>query len=97
MTWRATAGGTSSKVFYYKMKGDYYRYLAEFLEQNERSTVAGQANEAYDQATKIACSDKPEKVGPDGHFSPCHRMEFDSRSGDTKCVLMTRRAMPVRP
>jgi len=56
-----------SKVFYYKMKGDYYRYLAEFLEQNERSTVAGQANEAYDQATKIACSDKPEKGLPPTH------------------------------
>lgn len=30
-------------------KGDYYRYLAEFLQQEDRSKVAGQANEAYDE------------------------------------------------
>uniref|UniRef100_A0A7S0S6X0 14-3-3 domain-containing protein n=1 Tax=Mantoniella antarctica TaxID=81844 RepID=A0A7S0S6X0_9CHLO len=56
-----------SKVFYYKMKGDYYRYLAEFLQQDNRSKVAGQANEAYEEATKIACNDAPEKGLPPTH------------------------------
>ena len=32
-----------SKVFYYKMKGDYYRYLAEFLQTDDRSKAGGSA------------------------------------------------------
>ena len=56
-----------SKVFYYKMKGDYYRYLAEFLQQEDRSKVAGQANDAYAEATKIACNSAPDAGLPPTH------------------------------
>ncbi|KAL1923237.1 uncharacterized protein VTP21DRAFT_9613 [Calcarisporiella thermophila] len=43
-----------SKVFYYKMKGDYHRYLAEFATSDERKEAAAKANDAYKQATDIA-------------------------------------------
>jgi len=43
-----------SKVFYYKMKGDYHRYLAEFATGETRSTSSEAAHEAYKQATDIA-------------------------------------------
>jgi len=57
-----------SKVFYFKMKGDYYRYLAEFLQQEDRSKVSGQANDAYAEATKIACNNST----PDSGLPPTH-------------------------
>uniref|UniRef100_U5GT08 14-3-3 domain-containing protein n=1 Tax=Populus trichocarpa TaxID=3694 RepID=U5GT08_POPTR len=41
-----TAG--ESTVFYYKMKGDYYRYLAEFKSGNERKEAADQSLKAYE-------------------------------------------------
>ncbi|KAL5132526.1 14-3-3-like protein D [Glycine soja] len=37
-----------STVFYYKMKGDYYRYLAEFKAGNEKKEVADQSLKAYE-------------------------------------------------
>ncbi|RKO92816.1 14-3-3 domain-containing protein, partial [Blyttiomyces helicus] len=43
-----------SKVFYYKMKGDYHRYLAEFATGDERKKAASQAHDAYKSATEIA-------------------------------------------
>jgi 14-3-3 protein epsilon len=52
---RAATG--ESKVFYLKMKGDYLRYLAEFMTDNARKEVADRANEAYQEATKVATSD----------------------------------------
>lgn len=48
------AQGGESKVFYYKMKGDYYRYLAEFLTGEDRKEAATEAHEAYKSATDIA-------------------------------------------
>ncbi|CAO3658445.1 unnamed protein product [Umbelopsis ramanniana] len=48
----ATSG--ESKVFYYKMKGDYYRYLAEFATGEDRKEAATNAHEAYKAATEIA-------------------------------------------
>ncbi|KAJ0080888.1 hypothetical protein Patl1_10520 [Pistacia atlantica] len=39
--------GGESTVFYYKMKGDYYRYLAEFKGSEERKEVAEQSKKAY--------------------------------------------------
>jgi 14-3-3 protein epsilon len=46
-----------SKVFYYKMKGDYYRYLAEFAGGNERKTAAENSLVAYKAASDIASSE----------------------------------------
>ncbi|KAL0366398.1 UNVERIFIED_CONTAM: 14-3-3 protein 7 [Sesamum radiatum] len=46
-----------SSVFYYKMKGDYYRYLAEFKTGDERKEVADQSLKAYEAATSAASTD----------------------------------------
>ncbi|OQD70080.1 hypothetical protein PENDEC_c027G02782 [Penicillium decumbens] len=46
-----------SKVFYYKMKGDYHRYLAEFASGNKRKVAATAAHEAYKNATDVAQTD----------------------------------------
>ncbi|KAJ5723045.1 protein BMH2 [Penicillium malachiteum] len=43
-----------SKVFYYKMKGDYHRYLAEFASGEKRKLAATAAHEAYKNATDVA-------------------------------------------
>ncbi|XP_059662715.1 14-3-3-like protein B [Cornus florida] len=46
-----------STVFYYKMKGDYYRYLAEFKAGNEKKEVADQSLKAYEMASTTAETD----------------------------------------
>jgi len=46
-----------SKVFYFKMKGDYYRYRAEFTEGADRDSAAEQAMFAYEDAKKTATAD----------------------------------------
>lgn len=51
------AASGESKVFYLKMKGDYLRYLAEFLKEEQRREVAERANNAYQEATKVATSE----------------------------------------
>lgn len=51
----ATAG--ESSVFYYKMKGDYYRYLAEFKSGNDRKEAAEQSLKAYQTASSTAEAD----------------------------------------
>ena len=48
-----------AKVFYYKMKGDYHRYLSEFQSADVRKGSASAALDAYQAATGIAQSDLP--------------------------------------
>jgi len=48
-----------AKVFYYKMKGDYHRYLSEFQIGDVRKESAGAALDAYQAASGIASSDLP--------------------------------------
>jgi 14-3-3 protein epsilon len=47
------------KVFYYKMKGDYHRYLAEFQSGDSRKESATKALEAYTSASSIANQELP--------------------------------------
>lgn len=51
--------GGESTVFYYKMKGDYYRYLAEFKMGDERKEAADQSMKAYQSATTTAEAELP--------------------------------------
>lgn len=53
----ATTG--ESKVFYYKMKGDYYRYLAEFATGDKRKSASDNSLAAYEEATKISTAELP--------------------------------------
>ncbi|CAL1172359.1 unnamed protein product [Cladocopium goreaui] len=46
-----------SKVFYQKMKADYYRYIAEFRSGDEKSKAAEEARKAYAEAAKVASED----------------------------------------
>ena len=45
---------TESNVFYLKMKGDYYRYLCEFLQEPEKLERSEKALVAYKQAQDVA-------------------------------------------
>jgi len=48
-----------SKVFYYKMKGDYYRYMAEYSSGDTRKSSADSSNDAYKAASDIASTELP--------------------------------------
>lgn len=71
-----SAKSGESKVFYYKMKGDYHRYLAEFAADPERREFAQQSLSAYNQATATAATDlaptHPIRLGLALNFSVFH-------------------------
>jgi len=48
-----------SKVFYFKMKGDYHRYLAEFAQSDSRKDAAENSLVAYKAASDIALTELP--------------------------------------
>jgi len=54
-----TANAAESKVFYYKMKGDYHRYLAEFISGQGRKDAAENSLLAYKTASDIASTELP--------------------------------------
>lgn len=46
-----------AKVFYYKMQGDYYRYISEFARSAEKDEAAHKSKNSYEEAYKIAEKD----------------------------------------
>ncbi|VDN09445.1 unnamed protein product [Dibothriocephalus latus] len=48
------ASTTEAKIFYYKMKGDYHRYLAEVQEGELREKATSESQAAYETATELA-------------------------------------------
>merc|ERR1712100_856930 len=51
-----------SKVFYQKMKADYYRYIAEYSDDQKKKDAAGNAEKAYGDAQAVAEKDLATKV-----------------------------------
>eukprot|EP00929_Paragymnodinium_shiwhaense_P048650 TRINITY_DN2456_c0_g1_i2.p2 TRINITY_DN2456_c0_g1~~TRINITY_DN2456_c0_g1_i2.p2 ORF type:complete len:238 (+),score=100.60 TRINITY_DN2456_c0_g1_i2:82-795(+) len=51
------ASSGESKVFYEKMKADYYRYIAEFTQGDEKAKAAESARKAYESAKEVAEKD----------------------------------------
>merc|ERR1712232_663520 len=51
------ASNGESKVFYQKMKADYYRYIAEFSSGDAKSKAAENARLAYQEASNVAEKD----------------------------------------
>jgi len=41
-------------VFYYKMKGDYFRYMSEYTTDEKKKEVASKGHEAYQKAMDVA-------------------------------------------
>jgi 14-3-3 protein epsilon len=69
------AKDAESKVFYYKMKGDYFRYIAEFTESDKKSKAANSAKVAYDDAMGAASElavTHPIRLGLALNFSVFH-------------------------
>merc|ERR1712194_461888 len=52
---KSTSG--ESKVFYQKMKADYFRHIAEFSEGDAKTKAAESARLAYEEAQKVAEKD----------------------------------------
>merc|ERR1712032_1343360 len=53
----SNAANGESKVFYQKMKADYYRYIAEYKVDGEKKGAAEKAREAYEAAQEVANKD----------------------------------------
>lgn len=69
------ATSPESTVFYLKLKGDYYRYIAEFSLGNNHEEIAKSSLNAYKQATEAASGLKcnnPIKLGLALNYSVFH-------------------------
>ena len=53
------ASSGESKVFYLKMKGDYFRYLAEVATGTKRKEIMNESQEAYKAAFEVAQKEMP--------------------------------------
>lgn len=81
-----------AKVFYYKMKGDYLRYLAEVATGDNRKAVIVRSEEAYESAKKVAAdmpSTNPIRLGLALNFSVFY---YEIMSNPSKACEMAKQA-----
>jgi len=81
-----------SKVFYLKMKGDYYRYLVEVTTGEKRDELAQSSKEAYKGATAEAedlASTHPIKLGLALNFSVFH---YEIMNDSKEACLLAKKA-----
>lgn len=81
-----------SKVFYLKMKGDYYRYLAEVAEGEYKESVTQKSEESYNEAQNASDNlppTHPIRLGLALNFSVFY---YEIRNNPTKACELAKKA-----
>jgi len=82
-----------AKVFYLKMKGDYYRYIAEYATGDQKAKASQNALGAYKTASEIATADlkttHPIRLGLALNFSVFH---YEVMNDPTKACQLAKQA-----
>jgi len=88
-----TATTPEERVFYYKMKGDYYRYISEYATDSLLSQVSDKALEAYNSASTEANTNlkttHPIRLGLALNFSVFH---YEVRNDPAKACNLAKTA-----
>ena len=87
-----TDSPAEGRVFYLKMRGDYYRYLVEVTNGDTRSNLADLSNKAYTDATKEGAeltSTHPIKLGLALNFSVFH---YEIKNDSQKACSLAKKA-----
>jgi len=86
-----SADNAEVAVFYLKMKGDYYRYLAEVASKENKESVVEHANESYKEAYQISKehlkSTNPIRLGLALNYSVFH---YEIRSSHQEACEMAK-------
>jgi 14-3-3 protein epsilon len=94
------AAELEAQVFYTKMQGDYYRYLAEFSEGGERQQAADGAQERYAQAVQLSHGLQPTnaiRLGLALNFSVFYFEVLSQPSNAIKLATETLESVSVVP
>jgi len=87
------ADDPESKVFYFKMKGDYHRYIAEYKQDDDKKGASDAACAAYGQAMTVAeqglAVTHPIRLGLALNFSVFH---YEVRNNPDEACKMARKA-----
>jgi len=87
------ATSAESAVFFLKMKGDYFRYLAEVADQEDKKAVVGKADEAYKKAFEVSekelKSTNPIRLGLALNYSVFH---YEIRSQPSEACSLAKKA-----
>jgi len=88
-----SATSAESAVFFLKMKGDYFRYLAEVADQEDKKAVVGKADEAYKKAFEVSekelKSTNPIRLGLALNYSVFH---YEIRSQPSEACSLAKKA-----
>jgi len=92
-TAKESAANAEAAVFFLKMKGDYFRYLAEVASKDAKDGVIESANEAYKKAFEISeeelKSTNPIRLGLALNYSVFH---YEIRTEPTEACRLAKRA-----
>jgi len=87
------AAAAESAVFFLKMKGDYYRYLAEVAPAEKKDAVVESANAAYKEASEVSEEDlkptNPIRLGLALNYSVFH---YEIRSEPAEACKLAKSA-----
>jgi 14-3-3 protein epsilon len=82
------ASDSEAKVFYHKMKADYYRYIAENIEGEKKKTYSDSSMKSYQEAMDVSKDlniSNPIRLGLALNFSVFYYEVFNDQ--DTACKI----------